>query len=526
MIVEKNIQKISLIKAIKKLLQLSFIALIAINMTSCFSDITDLNEDPNQSQEANPDLLFKYAVKRGMGNYITNSHLEYNGIQQWMMYMAVRGGVEEGNEYVQPSTAESFWNENYIDAMNNAQKVIDFVESDNNLSNKKAAALVWKTFIISRITDLWGAVPYSQALQGNPELEFTPAYDSQKAIYERMFTDLESALQLFDPAKAFYSNENDLIYNGNIDNWIRLANSLRLRFAVRIHHIYPELASTAFEDMSNYPLIESNSENATFLYNTVFNKPLYEAGNIRYEEGSAYINPSKFLVDLLVNSNDPRKRFLFEKAQLSEIFPFLDEYRGVPNLLSYSSEEWENYNLDAQLGDPNGEWGDVSRIGNWFMNNDRPFPIFTASETAFLKAEAALQNLWPGNAQDLFEEGVTNHMDYINEYAFENETITQIELGNYLNQFSNVNLEDIITQKYILFAFENVFEAYNDYRRTGFPVLLDFYETPINLNNFPQRLVYPFTEFTYNRDNYMNAIVLQGPDELTTRFWWNTSNSQ
>ncbi|PLX23313.1 MAG: hypothetical protein C0599_04685, partial [Salinivirgaceae bacterium] len=525
MIVENNIQKISLLSVVKKILHLALLTAIFINFNSC-SDITDLNEDPNQSQEVNPELLFKYAVKRGMGNYITQSHLEYNGIQQWMMYMGTRGGVENGNEYVQPSTAESFWNESYIDAMNNAQKVIDITATDINLQNKKAAALVWKTFIISRITDLWGAVPYSQALQGNPELEFTPEYDTQKEIYEKMMADLQSAIQLFDPNKPFFSNENDLIYGGDINMWISFANSLRLRFAVRIQHIYPELASTAFEDISNYPLIESNSSNATFLYNTVFNKPLYEAGSIRYEEGSSYINPSKFLVDLLIDSNDPRTQFYFEKTQLSEIFPFLDEYRGVPNLLSYSSEEWENYNLDAQLGDPNGEWGDVSRIGNWFMNNDRPFPILTCSEVAFLKAEASLSGNWAGNTKNLFEEGVTNHIDYINQYAFDEEPITQIELNNYLNQFSTISLADIITQKYVLFAFENVFEAYNDYRRTGFPILVDFYGDPINQDNFPQRLVYPFTEYTYNRGNYLNAIALQGPDELTTRFWWNTNGAK
>jgi hypothetical protein len=523
MITQEKLQKMDLIQVIKRLLQLTLVAILSIHIIGC-TDLTDLNDDPNNEQVANPDLLFKYAVKRGMGNYITQSHLEYNGIQQWMMYMATRGGIESGNEYVQPSTAESFWNESYVDAMNNAQKVIDLTASDPALNNKKAAAIVWKTFIISRVTDLWGAVPYSQALQGNPELNFTPTYDTQKAIYEKMMTDLKSALQLFDPSLTFYSNENDLIYGGNVENWISFANSLRFRFAVRIQHIHPELASTVFDDISNYLLIESNSANATFLYNTVFNKPLYEAGSIRYEEGSSYINPSKFLVDLLVDLNDPRRRFLFEKSELSAIFPFLDEYRGVPNLLSYSSEEWENYNLDAQLGDPNGEWGDVSRIGKWFMNNDRPFPILTCSEVSLLKAEAALTGQWSGNAQALFEEGVLNHVDYINQYAFETTPVSSIEINNYLNQFTTIELEDIISQKYILFAYENVFEAYNDYRRTGYPVLLDFYGNPINQMDFPQRLIYPFTEYTYNQTNYLNAIASQGPDELTTRFWWNTGN--
>lgn len=511
-------------RVIKKALRIFFGFLIAINTVSCISDITDLNTDPNNPQEIDAELVFKYAVKHGMGNYLTASHLEYNGIQQWMMYMAVRGGTETGNEYTQPSAAESFWNESYVDAMNNAQIVIDLVNDDETMQNQKAAAMVWKTFIMSRVTDLWGDAPYSQALQGNPELEFTPAYDTQKEIYETMLTDLKSAIELFNPTQPFFSDDSDLIYNGNVDNWIRFANSLRLRFAVRIYSVDLELAQTTIQDIQNYPLIETNSSNATFQFNSVYNKPLYEAGSIRYEEGSSYINPSKFLVDLLVNSNDPRTPFLFEKAQLSEIFPFLPEYKGVPNLLDYNSDEWENYNLDAQLGDTIGEWGDVSRIGLWYMNNDRPFPILTCSEVAFLKAEASIAGIWNGDAASLFEEGVQNHMQYINENLYGMDEISSMSVSNYLNQFGNVTIEDIITQKYILFAYENIYEAYADYRRTGFPVLLDFDENPIDQTFFPQRLVYPFTEYTYNRENYLNAIAEQGPDEPTTLIWWNTNN--
>lgn len=507
----------------KKIYILLIIGLV-FSQTSCVKDITDLNVDPNNEQTADPHLVFKYSVKRGMGNYLTASHLEYNGLQQWTMYFASRGGVETGNEYPSPPGGDSFWNENYIDAMNNAQVIIRITEDDSELVNMKAAAIIWKTFLAQRITNLWGDIPYSDAMQGNPELDFTPKYDLQEDIYQTMLDDLENAISLFDDSKSFFNNESDLIFSGDIESWKRFANSLRLQMAIRISNVNSELSTSVLNQLHQLPLMESNMESATFQYNSVYNKPLFEAGNIRYDEGAQYINPSKFLVDLLLESSDPRIRFLVEKTALSTTYPFIDEYRGVPNLLPYNSEVWEDYNLDAQLGDPLGQWGDVSRLGKWYLNNERPFPILSFSEVCFLKAEAALKGNWPGDAMEFFKQGIRSNMEYINANTDAENQISETEILTYLNSFNEINLEKIITQKWILFAYENVFEAYADFRRTGFPVLTDYYGNAINQEIFPRRLKYPFSEFNLNRENYLNAVNNQGPDNSLTRIWWDTNN--
>lgn len=497
-----------------------FIVMMVFLQVSCVKDLTDLNQDPNNSTEVDPSLLFKFSIKRGMSSYLTASHLEYNGLQQWMMYMSTRGGIEPGNEYPSPTGGDSFWNESYIDALNNAQVVIRLAEGDSKMANLKAAALVWKTFIMHRITDLWGDAPYSNALNGNPELEFTPSYDSQEEIYIQMLKDLEWAVNNLDTDKEFVDSESDLLYNGNIENWIRFANSLRFRLAIRISNINPDLAQTTLLQLQDELLIEDESQSANFQFNSVFNKPLYEAAVIRYQEGAQYINPSKFLVDLLLNTNDPRKKNILEKTALSETYPFIDEYRGVPNLLSYNSEEWENYNLDAALGDPLGQWGDVSRIGDWYLNNDRPAPLLSYSELCLLKAEACQKAWWPGDAKDNFDKAIRAHMGYMNDYS--EEEITDIQTLNYLAQYSTIDLEDIITQKYILFTYENVCEAYAEYRRTGFPILKDFDGVQINQDIFPKRIKYPYSEYTLNRENYLQAIERQGSDSQLTSIWWDT----
>ena len=497
---------------------------LLIIQTACVKDITDLNVDPNNEQTADPHLIFKFSVKRGMGNYLTASHLEYNGLQNWVMYFASRGGVEPGLEYPSPTGGDSFWNDNYIDAMNNAQVIIRLAEEDPEMISMKSAAIIWKTYLAQRITDLWGDIPYSEALKGNPSLEFTPAYDTQEEIYLNMFNDLEIAVNSFDESKPFFNSDSDLLFGGDIESWKRFANSLRLRMALRVSNVDPDLCKTILNELKELPLIESNNQIVSFQYNSVYNKPLFEAGSIRYNEGAQYINPSKFLVDQLVETSDPRISFILEKTALSATYPFIDEYRGVPNLLEYNSEVWDNYNLDAQLGDPLGQWGDVSRMGNWYLNNDRPFPILSYSEVCLLKAEAALNGYWPGDALEYLKLGIRANMEYMNDYSDDNNSISEIQIINYLNSIIEASLEEIITQKWILFTYENVFEAYADYRRTGYPFLTDYYEESIDHGIFPWRLKYPFSEFNLNRVNYQEALIIQGPDNESTKVWWNNSN--
>ena len=493
-------------------------SLIVISF-GCVKDLPELNSDPNNSTQADPDLLFKYAVKRGMGSYLTASHLEYNGLHQWMMYFANRGGVEPGNEYPAPTGGDSFWNETYIDGMNNTAVIIREAEKHPNWVNKKAAALIWKTFMMHRITDLWGEAPYSEAFKGNPELEFTPVYDSQEMIYDHMLSDLKLAAASFDWSQPFFDASSDLLFGGDMDAWIRFANSLRFRLAIRISDIKPELSQNVLNELTQASLISEEAHTAAFQFNSVFNKPLLEAAMIRYQEGEQYINPSKFLTDILLSTNDPRIVYFLEKTSLSDAFPFIDEYRGVPNLVAYNSEIWQNYNLDAQLGDPLGSWGDVSRIGSWYLNNDRPMPLLSFSEMCFLKAEAALRGLWPGDPMDFLKQGINAHMNYMNAYAAES-LISESAIQNYINTINSVDLQQIITQKYLLFAYENVFESFAEYRRTGFPVLTNYDDSPINAQIFPKRLRYPYSEFTYNRDNYVNAIEQQGSDSQLTPLWW------
>jgi hypothetical protein len=264
------------------------------------------------------------------------------------------------------------------------------------------------------------------------------------------------------------------------------------------------------------PLISDNTQSAIFPFNTVVKNHVWET--MFRNESTNQNNPSKFFVDLVVSRNDPRSKIYFEKAPLSFI-PFIPRYKGVPNLLPNNHEAWNNYNLNASLG-ISGEWGDICKIGPWFLSNNTPGVFMSYAEVCFLKAEAALNGLWPGSADDFLAQGVRANMDFYNLWATDEQLISNGEMLEYIGNLPAATLEEIITQKWLSFAYEQGYEAYAEYRRTGFPVLKDFFGNPVNAAAFPCRLPYPNSEFTLNRANYNQAVEHQGPDNATTRIWW------
>lgn len=491
-------------KLLHIILILSFFAL-----PSCIADLEELNINPNEPQSTDVNYLFTYSLKHGMGGYNVDVTLEQWGIMRWMMYLANRGGVEPGKEYEMPGGKDGFWNEQYADALANCQEIINLSEEDPSMINVTSIAMIWKVYLFSRITDLWGDIPYSEALKGNSELHYSPKYDLQKDIYPDLLSTLKTAAESLTTDLATFKPEADLIYNGDVTKWRAFANALRLRLATRISAINPELYRSELAELQQEILFSSNEDNALFPFNNVFKNHLYEA-DFR-GEAVTQNNPSQFFVDLMKETNDPRISILLEKAPLS-ILPIYEEYNGVPNLVYTNDPIWDDYDED---------WGDISKIGSWFLRDETPGVIMTYSEVCFLISEAILKGHWNGNLTDIFNEGIQAHIDLLIQYGEADDEILEVEITNYLNAFNVIDLEEIITQKYILFAFENGYEAYSEFRRTGFPMLLKQDNSQIDLSSFPKRLIYPSSEITLNRENYMEAISnLGGEDSPNQEVWW------
>lgn len=484
--------------------------LLVVFVTVSCEKLDLLNENPNEPEYINPDYLFTYSVLSGIGGYNNDVGLNQRGIMRWMMYFAVRGGVESDKVYESPSGRSGFWQENYADALNNTQEIINLTKDDDLLINKNSIARIWKVYLFHRVTDMWGSIPYTEALQGYTELNKMPKYDTQKDIYLSFFSELEDAISKFDHSKESFDNA-DILFNGDIDSWIRFANSLRLKLAIRIKNVEPGLYSSELAKLQSVDFINSNSNAAIFMHNTEKKTAIYEA--YLRNESTEQNNPSKFLVDMLVSNNDPRVIMYFEKSPDSNL-PWVPDYQGIPNLVAPNSDIWENYS---------NNWSDISSIGNWFLRADVPNPILSYSEVCFLKAEASLDGYF-GNTLDLLKEGVRANMDYLNFYAPADEDLMEIgDIDMYINNIAEANLENIINEKWKSFAFQNAYEAWTDYRRTSYPTLKDYDNNPIPLNELPVRLQYPTSEINLNGENYSQAIAEQGPDDQTTKIWWDVN---
>jgi hypothetical protein len=484
--------------------------LLVVLFTACKKNLTDLNVNPNDPLTTDPNYLFRYALQQGMGNYNSDVTVHQWTIDNWMMFMAARGGPEPGKEYIMPSGKDDLWNEQYANALSNTQAIINLTDDDPGSVNMVAAAMIWKVYLFQRITDLWGDVPYSEALKGISELNLSPTYDPQKDIYDNMLETLKSAAGKFDAAKPFFDPEADLVYQGDMNKWIALANSLRLRIATRLNKTDFAKYKEVVQELVGKPMITSNEGSAVFPYNSMSRSPLWET--MFRGESVVQNNPSKFLADLLVNTGDPRVKLLLQKAPLS-ILPIFPPYNGVPNLVADNDPVWNNYNKD-------GDWGDISRIGLWFLRDETPGIIMNYSEVCFLKAEAALNGLWQGDASELMKEGIRADIAFYQLHGGNEYALPEQEINDYLASLPAADPEQVITQKWISFAFRNGYEAWSDYRRTGYPVLLDYYGNPINATLVPVRMIYPYREYTLNREKYNEAVARQGPDSEFTKIWW------
>ncbi len=490
--------------------------LSTILSTSCIKDLAELNVNPDQPLTTDPNYIFSYVLQQGAGNYNSDVNLEQWGLMNWVMFTASRSGVEPGREYIIPSGKDAFWREQYTNTLSNAQVIINMANDNPEMINMKAACVIWQVYIFQIITDLWGDIPYSDALKGMTELIFSPKYDRQEVIYSQMIDKLRSTVGSFDLSKEFFEPESDLIYRGNMEHWQAFGNSLMLRIATRANKVNFDLYQEVVTELKAKPLILSQEQAAIFPFNSVHKNHLWET--MYRNESIVQNNPSKFFVDLLVSRNDPRVKVFFEKAPLS-FLPFIPAYKGVPNLLPNDDPAWDNYNLNNSLGIA-GEWGDISKIGTWFQNNNTPGVIMNYSEVCFLLAEAAMYGLWDEIPQELMREGVRANINFFNQYGDESNHISDSDANIFILNLPQVTFEEIITQKWITFAFEQGYEAYAEYRRTGFPVLRNYEGNPINKAIFPLRLPYPYTEYTLNRANYDKAVENQGPDNEFTTIWW------
>jgi len=488
----------------------------ALVLGACDSGFTDINTNPN----APTDVPAQYILPQAIQTTVQNANgyggtwavLEFAGLfsQHWAKIQY----TDEDKYELRPGVIENIWTFSYANSLKDWQAIIDKGQ-ETGLVNHEATGRTMKAFTFHFMTDIWGDIPYSQALQGDSgEPVTTPVYDSQESIYTSMVAELGTAIGLFDPGARGWGAE-DLIYGGDMVAWARFANSLRLRLGMRMAYSSPSQARQVVEAAaaSGAGLIRSNPQNALLRYLDAApnQQPLFSNARTRDDHAS-----SKTLIDYLLARNDPRLPIYAEPAASD------GQFRGMQN--SVNSADVPPLPTISRIG---AYWrGGQGSVATYPASATTPTLLITAAEVHFLLAEAAYRG-WNvgGTAQAHYEMGVREAMAQCDGAM--GIALPTAAVDAYLARPgvawgtapSGDNLELIIGQKWLA-LYTNGFEAYAEYRRTGYPS-----EIQVGPNAafpfVPGRIPYPDSEQSLNRSNWEAAKTAQGNDgTYSGKVWW------
>jgi|TARA_R110000737_G_scaffold345455_1_gene373951 hypothetical protein len=486
-------------KLIMKKIQHLYILLFAftIAFTSCKKDFSLINENPNFPIEVEPNLLLRQVI------YDYGEQMSYEGFVAGNLlgqYMTmVDFNLFDRHGLTQPQLGGNPWPILYKNLRDND---VILAKSQSNVVYKvyEGPARIMKAMISQVLTDIYGDVPYSDALQGLTG-NVTPKYDSQKQIYtgtDGILDQLNKAILAIDSYSGFQTLQGDILYSGNLQKWKMLANSLKIKALMRISERDSEIDLDIAQELQavfstgNY--INSNTDNAYFQFSSV-QPNSFRMQKLRAGDFNLYVM-SKTSDTLMQKFNDPRRDLFFRPTGGNS-----SVYNGLINGINASTTSitLNDYSLAGTIFREN--------TGNLKCN------FMTAWETQFLLAEAAQKGLLAGSAQTLYESAVAN------AFAYWNVSMPSAYLTAGNASFSAGDpIEQIITQKWLANTI-NGYESWIEYRRTGFPQFIPV-SASLNGGLYPVRMPYPADESSLNGSNSAAAFAATGGNSFNTKVWW------
>ncbi|PRB02006.1 hypothetical protein CQ046_13665 [Chryseobacterium sp. MYb7] len=451
----------------KKIIYIPII-IAGLFLNSCQHELDTFNDNPNSPTEiTSPKTLLTGGeigtINNGTGNLtreisLLTQHTNGNQFQS----------LDYTNYFLTELDNETDWSNIYKTGVNLHQIITQFGDKYPYYSG---IAKILLALNIGYATDTWGDVPFSEAFQGVDN--FSPKFDTQQNVIAQIQSYLDSAIvDLSKPGNANLELPagDDIFYAGNIGKWKKLAYAIKARYALRLTQ--REGSTVAAEKALNYLAnsFSSKDDNLIAKFDGGNNQNLWFGFN---NQRSGYMSMGKYFIDLLQNSNDPR----------------LPYYAELNTSGGYSGSAPEDSDINA------------SPFGSYFAGNASTSNIiFSYSEIKFIEAEAQFRLGNTTTAQMALKNAVS--VSLIDVTGADNPTFAT-------TASASVTLQNIITQKYS--ALFTTMEPYNDWRRTGFPIL-----TP-NQNSqskkIPLRLITPKAERTLNN----NATVVS---DVNIPVWW------
>jgi hypothetical protein len=499
------------------------ICLLATFFISSCSDFNSINTDPNAPTKVTSGMLATHIIlqilqqpetKGFMAQYFLSKYIGWNEMLQGEQYNRI-GRI-------------SF---NRLETLNNVPKMVEYAPDSTVKKSYEALGHFADAYDFFELTMRVGDIPYSEALKGKSKNKpiYKPKYDTQKNVFLGILNELDKANQLFKNGSNF---EGDPVYGGDTKKWQKLVNTFELKVLINLNKKTSDTDLNViqrFQDIvNNRPIFQSNDDNFQLVYSDKEGQryPWNEQGN----QFLQYSMVSSFLIGKLKNLNDRR---LFYYAQPSPVqlknrksASDWSAYKGVDVAAPYdnvkkvaSTDDWSNVNL-RYVNRPAGE----------------PTFLLSYAEMNFILAEAAARGWIAGTGKNYYNKGITAAMHFVANNTPENSDynhnmpITDSYINQYLRSpkvaFAsalNDQIKQIILQKYIMDFLQEPYNAYFEYRRTGYPKLPLNPNTNLNTDKkkFPKRWKYPQDELNNNSKHVHEAINRQfgGKDSFNAKMW-------
>ena len=513
-----------------KILYILTAVTLLFGSSSC-GDFGDVNSDPQHvtGDKMKFEMMFTGAqvFVAGRDWAAWRNNLIY--CSTMMQHLSSTQGYWAGDKY----TFDAGYNAAYFDSYDSGIKTLMEVyfawKDDATRVNEFQMTRIVRVLLMHRMTDMYGDVPYSEAGQGYISGIKYPKYDTQQSIYMDMLKELDEAAQTLDASNPNNIKAADIMYKGDVDGWRKTAYSLMLRLGMRLSKVDPAEAQKWVKKAVDGGVYANNAESATIEHDATTDDAAQASGKVLCHLDPDASRVSLTFLNHLRNTNDPRLIYTTTVCENPK-YGVLD-----------SKFEYGDTTAVAQLGMPNGfdQLGgatDISKAPNWpgdinkysvvnrytYSRLDAPTLVITHAENLLLMAEAAYRGWIAGSAKTYYEAAVKAAMEQISDYGVRG--ISSEQIAKYLqdNPYNDADALNQINTQYWVVTFIDEYEAWANWRRSGYPVLkeINYYGNATN-GTIPRRFTYPISEATINAANYQAAVAnLADGDKMTSRVWW------
>jgi hypothetical protein len=478
-----------------------FVLLIigTVGLAGC-KKFLDVNENPNNPDTATPTLLLP-TVEAALGQVVGNSFQVYGNI--WAQYWTQNTTSSQFRSIEQYNVTNTAFDRPWLTLYRNALQNAELIINSNTQNNEhiKGMAYILKAYTYQVTTDGFGDIPLSEAVKGN---QFgNPHYEKQQIVYDSIFNYIDLGMAALNVPNATSPGEQDLLFQGDIDLWKAFANTLKLRAYLRLSQVDPAkaqagvaalyTAGAAFLDQDASIQYSTTGGNENPFYND-------EVGL----GGTQNVVASATAVRQFNRNNDPRV-FAYYDVNVSVA-------TGTPeDTIAYIPQGSYRENSGKRVSPPSALVG--ARASNP-QSALAPVKFISAAESSFLQAEAITRGWAPGgDARALFTQGIKESFAAC---GIPNEATAYIAAAPDAKLTGNPaqDIKLIITQKYYAMCGFQGFEAWTEWRRTGYPdFLVVSTASIIGAGRMPLRFLYPNSELTTNL-NFPGSIPVYEP------VWW------